>query len=196
MKKPFKVIGNYEFTKKEWEAYDLMDRMGCLIRPLRNGVVRGEFKRDEWVAKSEFLMGSETFERVRTITITRLMDKGLARYSAPAEVTLVKPAGGSWRERFEAAKKALPSSLPPSSPPPQEYEEKWYCPCCGSPLKRISREDKEWSLFSQYESAHKTKYLLCTKSECFYSESPWVLCHPVYGWTHPPGDSFALAYVK
>ena len=78
-----------------------------------------------------------------------------------------------------------------------------FCPCCGAKLRLIHPDDEWWGDFAgNYRVKHGTEWFLCTgerdgkPTDCFYTESPLVLHNPIHGWDRPPGDNWAIGYVK
>ena len=73
----------------------------------------------------------------------------------------------------------------------------WHCVYCGNGLRPIRPEDGRWYEDTEkLKKAHGTEWFFCTNEDCTFADVPLVLCHPVYGWDRPAGDSFAIAYVK
>lgn len=72
-----------------------------------------------------------------------------------------------------------------------------FCPCCGSELRIVAPEDRNWGDFcAHYRRRHGTEWFLCTGTDCTYRNIPLVLHSPVRGWDKPPGDNWAIGYVK
>jgi len=73
----------------------------------------------------------------------------------------------------------------------------WFCPMCGHKLDPVSKDNEDWGDFcSGYHEQDGTFWFLCTNKDCTYNDIPLVVHHPVYGWQHRSGDSWAIGYVK
>ncbi len=75
-----------------------------------------------------------------------------------------------------------------------------FCPCCGSSLRVVIPDDEDWGDFCDgYRQSHGTEWFLCTDDKgegCVYKDIPLILHNPVRGWDKPPGDNWAIGYVK
>lgn len=93
---------------------------------------------------------------------------------------------------------APPVTIPQPARDPRGYLVGWvkFCPCCGANLRLVTPDD-EWGDFcGAYRVEHRTEWFLCTGANCVYRNVPLVLHNPVRGWSVPPGDNWALGYVK
>lgn len=71
-----------------------------------------------------------------------------------------------------------------------------FCPYCGSKLRVVHPEDEKWGDFcAGYRDRDRTEWYLCT-GDCVFRDVPLVLHNPVNGWDKPPGDNWAIGYVK
>lgn len=108
--------------------------------------------------------------------------------------------------RKEAAKCTIAEELEEETKREQRYQAiqdslddpgQWFCPRCGHKLEQISKDNKDWGDFCNgYHEEHGTFWFLCSNKDCIYSDNPLVVHHPVYGWQHRSGDSWAIGYVK
>jgi hypothetical protein len=78
-----------------------------------------------------------------------------------------------------------------------------FCPWCGADMRPVPVDHKDWGAFcQQYREEHDTEWFLCSgqrdgnATDCNAQNFPLVLHHPVYGWDHRAGDSWAIGYVK
>lgn len=72
-----------------------------------------------------------------------------------------------------------------------------FCPACGSKLKPVEEVDEDWwDIVEPVMRSCGTDYLLCTNTDCWYSDSPLVVHHPVYGCDRAPGESWAIGWLK
>lgn len=115
-------------------------------------------------------------------------------------------AGILWMEVDPDRKIITPEvAVPEPAPDPRGRYVGWvkFCPCCGADLRLVTPDDKDWGDFcGVYRVAHGTEWFLCSgvrselETDCVYKNIPLVLHNPVRGWRQPPGDNWALGYVK
>ena len=110
-------------------------------------------------------------------------------------------------------------SVPQPARDPRGYLVDWvqFCPCCGAGLRVVTPDDEDWGDFcGMYRVKHGTEWFLCTgerrvevkllenkspiaaveETDCVYKDIPLVLHNPARGWDEPPGDNWAIGYVK